>query len=299
MKNIYLLPTQNNKSKLAIYHYEGSKNIKVGEIGLQVNNNIGWTHCWSERELYITSEEEIKEGDWVLVGYVLRHPDTKNRFNGDTSPIKKLVKKGDLWQFTDGTNRYGSTCKKIILTTDPDLIKDKVLAIPEEILEWFVKNSSCEEVEVEKIYLSNNGKWKDVLLPSEWEGNTKVSYKIVTPKKESKTNLEKLQFPELVGELTKYYKKVPLIENSVNLFQETLEEAAERIPKEIDYREFDLASFKLGIRWQKTRSYTYEEMKESFSKGHDSARLKGSYKSNESFEEDWESWAKQFKKEHF
>ena len=276
MKNIYLLPTQNNKSKLAIYHYDGSKNIKVGEIGLQVNNNIGWTNCWSERELYITSEEEIKEGDWCL--------DTRH----------------EILFISDGKiDIHQSTDKKVILTTAPDLIEKGVQAIDSDFLEWFVKFPSCEEVEVEKTYLSNNGKWKDVLLPSEWEVNTKVSYKIVTPKEESKTNLEKLQFPELVEELTKYYKKVPLVENPVNLFQETLEEAAERISKEIDYREFDLASFKLGIRWQKIRSYTYEEMKESFSKGHDSARLKGSYKSNESFEEDWEIWAKQFKKEHF
>ena len=276
MKNIYLLPTQNNKSKLAIYHYDGSKNIKVGEIGLQVNNNIGWTNCWSERELYITSEEEIKEGDWCL--------DTRH----------------EILFISDGKiDIHQSTDKKVILTTAPDLIEKGVQAIDSDFLEWFVKFPSCEEVEVEKTYLSNNGKWKDVLLPSEWEVNTKVSYKIVTPKEESKTNLEKLQFPELVEELTKYYKKVPLVENPVNLFQETLEEAAERISKEIDYREFDLASFKLGIRWQKIRSYTYEEMKESFSKGHDNARLKGSYKSNESFEEDWEIWAKQFKKEHF
>ena len=54
--------------------------------------------------------------------------------------------------------------------------------------------------------------------------------------------------------------------------------------------------YKSGVAWQKTRSYTYAEMKESFSKGHDSARLKGSYKSNESFEEDWEIWSNQFKK---
>ena len=183
MKNIYLLPTQNNKSKLAIYHYDGSKNIKVGEIGLQVNNNIGWTHCWSERELYITSEEEIKEGDWCL----------------DTLNLILFVSDGRV-------NVHQNTDKKIILTTDPALIKDKVQAINDVFLEWFIKNPSCEEVEVKHI-------------------------------------------------------------------------------------------IKEGVVWQKTRSYTYEEMKESFSKGHDSARLKGSYKSNKSFEEDWEIWSNQFKKE--
>ena len=82
---------------------------------------------------------------------------------------------------------------------------------------------------------------------------------------------------------------------------ETLEEAAKNYATDMSgtyYEELD-NSFKAGVKWQQERSYTYEEMKESFSKGHDSARLKGSYKSNDSFEEDWEIWAKQFKKEHF
>ena len=38
--------------------------------------------------------------------------------------------------------------KKIILTTDQDLIADGVQAIDDEFLEWFVKNPSCEYVEV-------------------------------------------------------------------------------------------------------------------------------------------------------
>jgi hypothetical protein len=40
--------------------------------------------------------------------------------------------------------------KKIILTTDQDLITDGVQAIDDEFLEWFVKNPSCEEVEVDR-----------------------------------------------------------------------------------------------------------------------------------------------------
>ena len=41
-------------------------------------------------------------------------------------------------------------CKKIILTTDQDLIKDGVQAIDDDFLEWFVKNPSCEVVDVLK-----------------------------------------------------------------------------------------------------------------------------------------------------
>jgi hypothetical protein len=46
---------------------------------------------------------------------------------------------------------------KIILTTDPNLIKEGVQAIDDEFLEWFVKNPSCEEVEVEKTFVTNSG----------------------------------------------------------------------------------------------------------------------------------------------
>lgn len=244
MKNIYLLPTQNNKSKLAIYHYEGSKNIKVGEIGLQVNNNIGWTHCWSERELYITSDEKIKQGDWYIYDnriWKMRYP--------------KWRKEGQL------------EAKKIVLTTDPDLIKDAIQAIDNEFLEWFVQNLSCEKVEIKHII-------KEYVDDQDAYGYDASYYTIIIPKKEPIHT----SYTGKVWEPSK---------------QETVEEAAEKYWSRQPYNE---DPFVEGVKWQKTRSYTYEEMKESFSKGHDSARLKGSYKSNDSFEEDWEIWSNQFKK---
>ena len=75
--------------------------------------------------LYITTDEEIKEGDWFL------------EKAGRQYPIQ--------WNGVDKLNRH---CKKIILTTDQDLIADGVQAIDDEFLEWFVKNPTCEEVEV-------------------------------------------------------------------------------------------------------------------------------------------------------
>jgi hypothetical protein len=44
--------------------------------------------------------------------------------------------------------------------------------------------------------------------------------------------------------------------------QETLEEAIKRIPKEIDYSEFDETSFNLGAKWKSERSYSEEEVKD-------------------------------------
>jgi len=73
------------------------------------------------QNIYITSDEEIKEGDWFL------------EKAGRQYPIH--------WNDVDKLNRH---CKKIILTTDPLL--DGVQAIDDEFLEWFVKNSSREYV---------------------------------------------------------------------------------------------------------------------------------------------------------
>jgi hypothetical protein len=62
--------------------------------------------------------------------------------------------------------------KKIILTTDQDLIKDGVQDIDDDFLEWFVKNPSCEKVEVKCYSKFNDGDFTD--------------YKIIIPKEEPK-----------------------------------------------------------------------------------------------------------------
>ena len=72
------------------------------------------------------------------------------------------------------------TNKKIILTTDPEIIQAGVQPIDDEFLEWFVKNPSCERVEVEKQWVFiGEDKTKDNYLGSTLE------YKIIIPKKET------------------------------------------------------------------------------------------------------------------
>ena len=117
MKNIHILPTD-KPSRLFIGRYR--KELFLCD---KPTSNIFITG--QNQNIYITSDEEIKEGDYV--GY----PTLKNWV-----PVKYLG--GDL---TGGE-------KKIILTTDQDLIADGVQAIDDEFLEWFVKNPSCEEVHV-------------------------------------------------------------------------------------------------------------------------------------------------------
>jgi hypothetical protein len=87
------------------------------------------------QNIYITSDEEL-----VLGGYHFnsRYGDEPQKTN------QRDINSRKYWEEED----YYIT--KIILTDNKDLIKDSVQAINDEFLEWFVKNPSCEEVEVEK-----------------------------------------------------------------------------------------------------------------------------------------------------
>jgi hypothetical protein len=87
------------------------------------------------QHIYITNDEDIKEGDWVI----------QINFEKTNTQIIKCQTES---QTIIANSKNGSFIKnKIILTTDQDLIKDGVQAIDDDFLEWFVKNPSCEEVE--------------------------------------------------------------------------------------------------------------------------------------------------------
>ncbi len=58
--------------------------------------------------------------------------------------------------------------KKIILTTDQDLIKDGVQAIDDEFLEWFVKNPSCEYVPIITTIVLNESTYKTNIGFESW-----------------------------------------------------------------------------------------------------------------------------------
>jgi len=161
----------------------------------------------SYQHLYITSDEEIKKGDWHL----------KN---------DKMVTKSHI---------IDDTCKKIILTTDQDLIEDGVQAIDDEFLEWFVKNPSCESVDVNcELGSCLNCEWNHDMCPNV-EECLKNKYMIIIPQEEPK--------------------------------QQTIEEAAERYygyEKSEMFSCFELdckqEGFEQGAKWQQERMYSEEEV---------------------------------------
>ena len=184
MKNIHILPTD-----------KPSRLFTANQKLVFDNENLA-TECIAAQSIYITSDEEIKEGDW---GYCK----SRNKICKVTG-ISKWTHKDDYSIDLDNENYFihHSYCKKIILTTDTDLIKDGVQAIDDEFLEWFVKNPSCEEVEVQK--------WFD--------GVDFLEYKIIIPKEEPKqeTTLEEaaLNFSKQFlnnGENSEYEAQAALI----------------------------------------------------------------------------------------
>jgi hypothetical protein len=149
MKNLHLLPT-NNLSKL----YKENGEFYFEEYPLETVNA-------GNQYIYITSDKEIKEGDWCI------HLTTLN--------ISKHHSKDN--NLTQGWN-------KIILTTDPNLIKDGVQGIPDDFLEWFVKNPTCEEVEVDYVNCVNCIKLEGQELSPDCCHN--YQYKIIIPKEKPK-----------------------------------------------------------------------------------------------------------------
>jgi hypothetical protein len=114
MKNIHVIPTDKpsrffntNEGK---YHFR--EHYVPDTIQTCKNHNI-----------YITSDEEIKEGDWVI------------------TPTNDILEWAKVLQ---------PIGKKIILTTHQKLIKYGVQPIDDDFLEWFVKNPSCETVEIDR-----------------------------------------------------------------------------------------------------------------------------------------------------
>ena len=220
MKNIHILATD-KPSRLA----ESAHGYKLHSYSLNYPTQMKFN-----RHIYITNDEEIKDGDYAL--YLFGN----------------LVQKVKIGINVSNKEAH----KKIILTTDKDLIKDGVQAIDDDFLEWFVKNPSCEKIEIEYSYIAIK-----ISKPS-----PKI-YKIIIPKEEPKIIsdwLEQNRNPEIDKQVEKEAEQLSK--------QETLEETAfvagEESFKEfrkgiLEANRFDfVCGFTAGAKWQQEQ-YTIEE----------------------------------------
>jgi hypothetical protein len=137
--------------------------------------------------------------------------------------------------------------KKIILATDPALIADGVQAIEDEFLEWFVKNPSCESVEVN--FIENHWGYYEIIIPQEE--------------------------PKISDEAKERAKNYMALKGALEVKEETLEEAAEEYAEsnqydlanydEGGYQGIDVKSFAEKLvdfttKWQAERMYSEEEV---------------------------------------
>ena len=160
MKNIFLIPTA-TETRVA---------IKSDGFLFLTNHPYPNSPKFANQNIYITNDEVPKLDEYGI--------NTKNN----------VVFKSKGFTPDEYDKEF---CRKIILTTDQDLIKDGVQAINDEFLEWLVDNPNCEEVDVwinkfygnkkemmfnvygkYKILIPNLEIWKDV---PEFEGYYQVS----------------------------------------------------------------------------------------------------------------------------
>ena len=325
MKNIHILPT--DKPSRLYSFYGLLEDLSYGKTFTFANKEIAKINLyknlkdyqkklieanWKSENIYITSDEEIKEGDYYL------------------------TKTNDVLQAQKPERAYEPTGKKIILTTDQDLIsktcvhnfvnvlndafkctkcKKEVLrseitisdtihsvqAIDDEFLEWFVKNPSCKEVEIKQHFIDFKtiGKYVKeyiIIIPKE-EPNIVVRdsidygnhyHKLLDIQHEGK----ELSIKEVMEGRSSAYDFIDFDK------QETLEEKKpywELLDKKAEVNNtIDLDAYAIGvedgIKWQaERRMYSEEDMKKAFIAGF-------TPKITTTLNDSFNKWFEQFKK---
>ncbi len=130
MKNLHLLKT-NKQSRLYLYKSNGC--LFLEPLYMDYKGDTA-----PNQHIYITDNKKIAQGDWYL------EPDV------DIKPTK-----------CKNVSELTSDDRRIILTTDKDLIEDGVETIGDKFLEWFIKNPTCEKVKVKNSILKIDDRYGD------------------------------------------------------------------------------------------------------------------------------------------
>jgi hypothetical protein len=216
MKNVHVLPTEKPSRLGYIFELESYHIFTNGEDSNDLGDNLA-----TNRHIYITDDSDIKQGEWfylddaiIVVKYI------------DVKPVKEG--------------------KKIILTTDTDLIADGVQAIDDAFLEWFVENPECEVVEIN---FNNRG-----ITGTEKILKTFGEYKIIIPQEEAKK--ETLTYSEALK------KEERIFNSTMMLTQKTLDEFIEKEVYEEGMFSPHIWSdgVRAGAKWQAERMYSEEEV---------------------------------------
>jgi hypothetical protein len=219
MKNIHILPTDKDSK------------LYLGNLGKPVTIQSASAQFKKPLHIYITDNSEIKEGDWIF---------------------DIVTKRIEIAKFNH--NDLKRDWKKIILTTDQDLIKDGVQAIDDEFLEWFVKNPSCDSVKINLVPVNEFG--SEITVGG--YGFDKFKYKIIIPKEEPKQTAQE-------------YEQQGMEKYAHEFKQETLEEVANHYAEGFEYNQpsehglfvNSFQGFISGAKWQQEQDknkYSEEEV---------------------------------------
>ena len=163
MKNIFLIPTP-NESRL--WRDLDSNKLRFDNISTPNSNEC--TKC-SNEYMYITTDSKFVRDEYITDGIEV------------IKATPKLVNAQGLVDRRDW--------KKILMTTDPELIKDGVHPIGEDFLQWFVENPTCIKVEVVYGLFNPMGRQVDPNDLGQNHSKCVWKYKIITTKEEQKQHL--------------------------------------------------------------------------------------------------------------
>jgi hypothetical protein len=204
MKNLFVLPTT-KPSRLQLkmdntFHIENGQSIPLR----------------SYQHIYIISDETFNKDSWCL--HQIQHE----------------------YYLTKAYEDMALLHYKVILTTDPKLIKDGIQAINDEFLEWFVNNPSCDEVETFIFGFDDS-----IICHSK-------KYEIIIPKEELNLNC---------FDCNKSLQDCTCMEDTINMKQETLEDFIEKEGyPEGHTQDIWETGVRDGTAWQQERMYSEEEV---------------------------------------
>jgi len=251
MKNIHTLPTS-LPSRLGYLTKKGKevfKDLRLFDVFMPTILD------GENQHIYITNSEEIKEGDW---GYCK----SRNKICKVTG-ISKWTHKDDYSIDLDNENYFihHSYCKKIILTTDQYLIADGVQSIDDEFLEWFVKNTSCEEVDLDTFSMGDKVLY-NVVFPQE-----ELKQELIVPSGYYDEDSKDFEIASLVDFTDDEQESIEIMQEAKEMAkeQETIEEVALNFSKQFlnngENSEYEaqaaLIGVKFGANWQAEQNKEY------------------------------------------
>lgn len=237
MKNLFLI---NTDKPTGLFH------IPLG-IDYSVIPKVR-TGKYKGYHVYITNEESPKENDPCIVTPV------------GSSKFPKVIKFSK-----DNGTIYNLECKKIVLTTDPDLIKEGVQEIiDDKFFDWLItdENYKCDYVEVKD--------FRTIPAMQLGSPNGHVSYDIVLPNQEEALKIERIAMDSLKDKwshlYTSGYPQRPFpsnYENDLNSVKIGIYEGR-RLQAEEMFKDEAIVTFETALAYllkKQEKMFTTEEVK--------------------------------------